>query len=586
VRRRARTAVAGFAAATLLLAAVPAGAAEAPYAATADAAGVTISLDGDALAALARTAVELAPDAAEATAIPLLVGGEPVASAGASSIGEPDDDEACVAAPGGLPLSPEIEVLCAWAETDDGYAAAVAEGLSLELSLDGEVAAPLLDLLDRLGLDAVVREALGEFEVDVDDLRDEVDGTLHAIGTGLRSACFAELDALDLTGLTLVDDALDDLLALIAAFDSAPLEQVPDRLGALGTLIGELPESCETLGEVIGRVLGLIEGLPTTEAVLGDALLRELIVQEGIDLAVVVTETGSEAADEDGLVYAASELALVAVVIDVDLLGSLEALVEALLAPLGSILDDLAPIISGIEDLVDEVEDVLPAENLPGEGALDLPTLPAPSTVVTEILDADLLELLGSEEALLEAVVFSGGAWVVHDRDDDGFDADYEAGELHLDGTLFGLPFVGELGDQLQVLLLEGVEAADLADSPLAGLLAVDLGGGSVDEEATVLGLDGFEATSTGVSLAVLGALDEDALVQVDVLSATAAVGIGEPEVVTPPVQPADGTPTLPAPGPGDDAPRKGTLPDTGGGAALLGLAAIAAAAALRRRAD
>jgi hypothetical protein len=574
VRRRARTAVAGFAAATLLLAAVPAGAADVPYAATADAAGVTVSVSGEPLVAGATTEATLQPGEASALAIPLLVAGQPIVAAEASSTGERDEDDVCVSTEG-LPVAIGLEVLCAeaWADADERFATAVADGLALELALDAPSAEPLLDLLDELGLDQEVRLALGELENDVETFRAELAASLEGPVLDLRDACFEELDALeevDLLALLLDAASLAEVEGLIAQLEDASPGELRAILDGLEATLAELPEPCELLGEL----LDLLDEVSRIEVALGEAVLRDLIAEEGIDLAVVVMETWSDAADEDGLLHAESELALVALVIDVDLLGALAGLVDELLATLDDAMEELL-------ELVDAGEALLELDL-----GLEVVELPASGDLLSEILDAELLALLQDDEVLLEAVLFSGGARVTYDREDDEFDGDYDAGELELGGTLFSLPFADGLSEELDALLDDAVDAVDLADSPLAGILAVDLGGGSVDEEATVFDLDGFEATSTGVSLAVLGALGDDALVQVDVLSATAAVGVGEAEVVTPPVQPADGTPTLPAPGPGDDAPGKGTLPDTGGGAALLGLAAIGAAAALRRRAD
>jgi hypothetical protein len=576
VRRRVRTAVAGFAAATLLLAAVPAGAADVPYAATADAAGVSISLAGDTLVAGASTETTLQPGEATALAIPLIVAGQPIVSAEATSTGDLDEDDVCVST-AGLPVPVELDVLCAeaWADVDEGYAGAVAEGVALELSLDAEAAAPLLELLGELDLDRRFQEALGELPGDVASLRGELEDTVEDTVLELRDACFEELDGLDLIDLLLDPDSLLEFQALVEQLEDAPPGELRGIIGQLEDGLTSLPEPCEVLAQLLDGLLALLGDLSGIDVGLGSAVLRDLIAEAGIELAVVVTETWSGAADTGDEVYAESELALAAIVLDVDLLGAITRLVDELLAPLDEAVEELLDLAAAFEDLLDDELELV-----------ELVELPATDDVLSEALGADLLGLLGSEDALLEAVVFSGGAWVTYDREGDEFDADFEAGELELDGTLFSLPFADEVSAELEALLGDVVDAVDLAESPLAGILAVDLGGGSIDEEATVFDLDGVEATSSGVSVAVLGALGEEALLQVDVLSATAAVGVGEAEVVTPPVQPADGTPTLPAPGPGDDAPRKGTLPDTGGGAALLGLAAIGAAAALRRRAD
>jgi hypothetical protein len=561
----------------LLLAAVPAGAADVPYAATADAAGVTISLEGDVLAALGITAASLTDSAAAASAAPAIVAGGSIGGREAASDGPLDEDGGCeveLDAPLGDFLEPDSLCGEAIAHLDDGMASAVGgvfdDGLGLDL--DASELEPLLELLGELGIEEAIDGVLADLDAALAAAYAElIEGVVEEY-EALHGFCLEDLEA------HLTIGGLSDLIA-----DLREATSPGDVIGAL-TLIetalelagADYPDTCTSLGE-LAEVLAAHEFPDDLEGVVGrlaSGAVLDLLDGLGGGAELTLLATVSDTVADDGGVeaYAASTDWL-SVVLWLDVPDGLSELVDDAVA---DALAEVPAAAASLDEGLAALAAVLGAESI----ELPFPTLQG----VFDELGVDLVALLGGP--LLEVGLLPGWAGVAYDGSAGDFaDVHAEAALLVLDGTLFDLAGLGELDEQLSELVGE-VDEALLAASPLAEVLDVRLLATSVDEAADVAGLPGQEAVSGGASLALLGALDGDAVLQVDLSAATAAVGVGEAEGVTPPVQPADGAPTLPAPGPGDDAPRRGTLPDTGGGAALLGLAAIGAAAALRRRAD
>jgi hypothetical protein len=590
VRRRARSSVAGLAAATLLVAAGPAGAAATPATATADAGALSISIAGSSLLEVARTSAALAGDDASAAGVPLAIGGDAVGAREAVSTGPKIEDGGCeVTLP--VPVGDRIDAgaVCGNVEAhaDDGRADALAGVAGAELVVDGltDELTPLVDLLDDLGLEAALEAALDAalFELN-GELLDEVEAVLEAIEAdllatfgGLLSACAAEFES------GLLDPLLEPLLQpLLDELASAEPGDVGDILDAIDDLVGgALPEACVTLLGLESAIVGFepsLEGL--FDAVDLEGLLAALVDLGGA-LEVSLLETRSTVSADGGSVAAAAgAVAPVELALEVEL----GALLEDVLLPL---LDDAA---AELDALAGEIATLL--ADLDGVGlSLDastptgLPELPTADGFLASLLGDDLAEALAGP--LLSVEISSATAEVRYDREADAFAPEAAPVLVRLGGGLFALLGLDGVDDTLTDLV-GTVDAELLSASPLSEVLDVRLLFDSIDEDADVLGLPGVAATSGAASVALLGAIGEDAVLQVDVAAASAAVGIGDLVV------PGDGD------GGGDDdgddggtsgptpvtaaGPPPPSLPVTGGGAAFLGLAALGVAAALHRR--
>jgi hypothetical protein len=574
--------VAGFAAATLLLAAVPASASGDTFAATADAGGLSVVIAGELLLDVGITSAGMEPDgAAAALGIPGALGGEGFGAREAVSEGALMEDAGCEAElPGELGAFLRADAFCAEAvaHADDGYAFADAGAADVVLiEADADDLAPLLDLLDQLGLDAALQDVL-------DGLDEQLVQAIDTLLASFETETLAEFDAL-VTGCT---DALRllevaGLAELIDDLEDASPEQIADALEPIEALIGsllDLPEACAVLlvqAELISELLVLLDGVDVTPLFAElDGSLRELLATEGGIAGVELLSTGSFVGADDEVVEAAAAAeGTVSLFVDLDLLGGVEELAGDVLdvatAELGDLQDALAGAAAGLE---------LEAPALPG--VVDV------GTVLADLLGSELLVRLAEggqdREPLLEVIVTPGGSLVSYDRSTGGFAGEVEPVIVELGGMLFSLPgledvdgAVDQLGGVLDAELLAGLDA-----SPLGDVISVRLLAASVDEDADVLGLPGVEATSEVVMVSLLGAIGEDPLLDVHVAEATAAVGVGETGDV---IVPGDDDAVTPGPDPVPAAPGgKDPLPVTGGSAALLGLAAIGAAAALRRR--
>jgi hypothetical protein len=579
--------VAGFAAATLLLAAVPAGASDSTFAATADAGGLSIDIAGEPLLEVGITSAAMEPGAAAALGIPGALGGEGFGAREAVSEGARVDDAGCEAElPGELGAFLSADAFCAdaVAHADDRYAFADAGAADvLLLEADADDLAPLLDLLGQLGLDAALQELLvgldEQLVEEVDALLEHFEGDVLAEYGALVTDCTQALEPLSVAG------ALD---GHIAALEGATPDGIAASLADIGPLVEELPEACAILlvqAEIISRLLVLLDETDVTELVgqLQSSLVT-LLASEGGIAGVELLSTGSSVGTDDEVVDAvAAADGTVSLFVDLDLLGALDVLagdvLDTAVAELGDLQDELASAVTGLK--------------------LEAPVFPVVGdvgTVLTDLLGTDLLARLAEEgvdrEPLLEVIVTPSDAWVEYDRSTGEYTHWVEPAIVELGGTLFSLPGLEDVDgtvDQL-VGVLDAELLATLDASPLGDVVSVRLLAAAFDEDADVLGLPGVEATSEVVTVSLLGPIGDDPLLEVHVAEATAAVGVGEADGVIAPGDgpcdgPGDGDVVTAGPDPDPAAPSgKDPLPVTGGGAALLGLAAIGAAAALRRR--
>jgi hypothetical protein len=592
VRRRARSSVAGLAAAALLLAAVPAGAATTPATATADAGALSISIAGTSLLEVARTSASLAADDASATGVPLAIGGEAVGVREAVSAGPKVEDSGCeVTLP--VPVGDWIDAdaVCGDVEAhaDGGRADALAGVAGAGLVVDGltDELTPLVDLLDDLGLEAALEAALdaalfelnGELLDELEEVLEAIDGELLATFGGLLEPC---ADAFDLGLLAVLLDPLDfdDLLDLLDDLSAADPGEAGVILDDIIDLVGgALPEACVTLLGLEAAILGFepsLEGL--FDAVDIEGLLTALVDLGGA-LEVSLLETRSTvSADGESVAAVARAVAPVELALEVELGAVLEDVLR-------SVLEDAAAALAPLTTEIDTLLAALGGVDLSLDAETGLPPLPEADGFLELLLGDDLVGALAGP--LLSVEISSATAEVRYDRDADAFAPDAEPVLVRLGGGLFVLLGLEGIDDTLTDLV-GTVDAELLSASPLSEVLDVRLLFESIDDDADVLGLPGVAATSGAASVALLGAIGEDAVLQVDVAAASAAVGIGDRVV------PGGGD------GGGDDdgddggtsgptpvtaaGPPPTSLPATGGGAALLGLAALGVAAALHRR--
>ncbi|WP_052666950.1 hypothetical protein [Nitriliruptor alkaliphilus] len=549
---RTRTLTAGLAVAALLLTAVPAGAATEIFAAESSSAGVTVSLAGNEVLEAAGTYAAVVPGEALAIAIPAAVAGTPIGDREAASDGDavfdPEDDaDRCLAAvPPPLDAVLGARVACGDAYAEGGVPAAAATAgvgqLNL-LDLDAEDLDAVLDLIATLPLDellaAVEEELLAELLVAFEDVRAECVDALTALGSVL----------------------LDDLIAALA--DASP-DEIADILAPLGgileTLDAELPTACDVLLDLAEL---LVDGDLIGSITDGD-ILDALAGAEGV-LSITLIETASDAVRDGDDVLADAGPAdggAIAIVVDIPLL---DELIADLLA------DVLGPVVEAIGELLEPVAAIV--EDIPELGP-----------ILADLLTSGSLGAL-LEGPLLAIGIAPGEAFAEGDLSTGETDGESSPSLVELGGTLFELPILAGLDDAINELAatLDSTLLAALRDSPLADIVAIELLPGSV-EDAEIGELAGTLATSGTASVEVLGALADAAdgpLLAVDVAPAMAGVGLGVIDttdpVTPPPVVPPGPDPVTPTPAP---AP----LPVTGGGAALLGLAALGAAAALRRR--
>jgi hypothetical protein len=598
VRRRVRSSIAGLAAATLLLAAVPAGAATTPHAATADAGAVSVSLAGESLLEIARTSVSLASDRASAAGVPLAIGGEALGAREAISAGPKVEEGGCeITLPAPIAAWIDADAVCGTVEAhaDGGRAAARAgvAGTRLVVADLTDELEPLVASLDHLGLEVALQDALDGalFELDAELLGPigetlvAIDADLRATFDGLLTSC---ADAFD---LGLAGPLLDDLLALLGELESAD----PGEVGALlddvvDLLGGGLPEVCTTLLGLEAAILGFDGSLEGLFGEIGLEGALETLTDLGGLLEVSLLETESTVSAAGGSIEArAGAVAPVALALEVELTALLEDVLLPLLDEADAVLDELAQEIDTLLAALDGL-----GLSLDVSTSTDLPALPTADGFLALLLGDDIVDALAGP--LLSVEITSAAAEVRFDGDAQAFAAEADPVLVRLGGGLFVLLGLEGIDDDLTALV-GTVDAELLSASPLSDVLDVRLLFESIDEDADVLGLPGVAATSGAASVALLGAIGEDAVLQVDVSTASAAVGVGELVV------PGDGDDDGDA-GDGDDGgddddggdgggdggvtpvtpAGSGTLPVTGGGAALLGLAALGAASALRRR--
>jgi hypothetical protein len=580
--------VAGFAAATLLFAAVPAGASDDTFAATADAGGLSLSIAGNAVLDLATTSAAVTPGEAAAVAIPGAVAGEGIGDLEAISSGPVVAEEACAGAiPAPLSSIIALEGFCGEVVADgSGPQASATAGVlgAGVLDLGTAELGELQALLTQLGLADLLTQVSSPI---VDDLL----GTLAAEA---GDQCLAVLGT-DLDGLLLSDlDGLDGLVGALPGAEELltdPGATLGDLVGTIGGTLGLASAQSASLVQAAAVDLALLDGLLDLLDDLDDSIVPTVcgLLQDLVDLldgtlltvttadlsaalgdltgvaTVQLLETISEAgADGDEVAAFAGPTGAASVTVDLPLLDEV----------LGDLLDDLLGELLGSLD--GALTPVLTALPLPNE-----------LTVVVDQLTAQILDtgaLAGLLDGpLLDVTVTPGAAEVVYTASAAEFEATASAVLVELDGAVFSLPVLDELDGLLDTVAreLDSNLLAALRDTPLVDVVSVTLLQESIDEDADVLALPGVEATSGAALVTILGAAEGG--IALDVATAAAAVGAG---VVAPGDGPGDDDDvTTAGPDPDPAAPSgKDPLPVTGGGAAMLGLAAIGAAAALRRR--
>ena len=549
---RVRTTIAGFAAVTVLAAsAAPAAAQETVTvsAAEAGAAGVTLTVAGTEALTIAETATAAVPGAAAALGNPLQVGGSPIGGASVESEGDAVAEDGCASPEIPAPLSSllDLGVACVDLAADgDARSASATAGVAevAVLELDGGDLGPLADLLDTLPLDELL-----------DTLEDQLLGQLGAadgLFGDLREQC---ADGLETLLGPIASGLLQPLIDQIAAAD--PTEVVGGLLTEVIGLVDELlPTACAVLGDLAELITG-DDGL--VGSISDGDLLGALDDTEGLLTLSLLETTSAVDRDGDAITAAAGpgDDGTITLTLDVPLLGDvLRDLLVGALTPLAGALDSI----------LDPLDDAVSG-------------LPVLGEIVAPLLTSGDLAAI-AEGPLLEVGIAPGSASASGDLGDLTTDGDAQPALVNLDGSLLSLPVLSGLDDALDALAgqLDSQLLSVLRDSPLGDLVAVSLLPGDVDEDATVQGLPGTEATSGTASVTVLGILG-DPLLAVDVAPAVAGVGVDEATADAPesPEEPEEPVTTA--------GPDPQPLPVTGTtGAALFGLLALGSAALLRRR--
>lgn len=541
---RTRTLTVGVALAALVATAVPAGAATDTFAAEAASAGVSLSIAGEDALDVGSTFASAVPGEALGIATPAALGGEGfgerVAESDGPDVFDPEEGEGRCEGEAPAEFGDLIDggLACADAfASGDTPAATATAGLGEAgvLRLDGQVGEGLAELIATLPLDEIVTQLednlISELEPAFDEL---LDGCLEALGDEN------------------VGGALDEVLGELE--DGLP-EDFGPIFDSIDTVLGEdVPTVCNVLGEVTE----LLSGDETLLGTITDEAVVDLLTgQDGlISITFLETDAGVGADEAEVVALAGPADGAIRITLDVPLLEEL----------LGDLLEAvLAPVLAGLQELLEPVADA----------AAQIPTLgPLVAGVLTSGDAAALLD-----GPLLDVGVAPGSAAVIGDRETGDLEGAAEPALVELDGALFELPVLAGLDDALDDAAreLDDQLLSQVRDSPLGDLVSVELLVGDVEDDE-IGGLPGLRATSGTASVQVLGVVAEEAggaLFDLDVAAATAGVGFGE--VTTPPApEPEPEAPTQPA--------ATGTLPVTGGGAALVGLLALGAAAALRRR--
>jgi hypothetical protein len=538
---RTRTLTVGVALAALVATAVPAGAATDTFATEAASAGISLSVAGEDALDVGSTFASAVPGQALGIATPAALGGEGfgerVAESDGPEVFDPAEGEDRCEGEAPAEFSDLISggLACADAFASGAEPAATATaglGEGSLLQLDGEVGEGLAELIATLPLDQIVAELEDNLLSELDPAFDElVAGCETALGEeGLGGPLGQVLDGLE--------DGLPD--------DFGPL------LDALDGFEGDLPLVCDVLGELAE----LLSGEDSLLGTITDEQVVDLLTgQDGlISITFLETDAGVGADETEVVAVAGPADGTMQIALDIPLLEELFGdLLEAALAP---VLERIQGILQPVGDAVREIPELGPI-------VADLVT----SGGTGALLDGPLLDV----------AVAPGSAAVIGERATGDLEGAAEPALVELDGALFNLPVLAGLDDLLDDVAreLDDQLLAELRDSPLGDLVAVELLVGDVEEDE-IGGLPGLRATSGTASVQVLGVIEEEtggALFDLDVAPATAGVGFGE---VTPPAEEPPSPPTQPA--------QSGTLPVTGGGAALVGLLALGAAAALRRR--
>jgi MYXO-CTERM domain-containing protein len=540
---RTRTLTVGVALAALFVSAVPAGAATDTFAAEAASAGVSLTIAGEDALEVGSTFASAIPGQALAIATPAALGGEAFGQREAESDGpEVSDPEAGAARCEGEVPPPfdgliGVGLACADAFASGAEPAALATAGLAEanvLTLDGEVGEGLAELIATLPLDEIVAQVQEQLLDQLDDAFGDV-----------RAQCLEALEPLNVGGL--LDPVLEPLEGASPEEMAALIAQLRDLLGAT------VPVSCEVLAELAE----LIVGGELLDTIASGAIVDQLTGAEGlISISLLETEAGVGADDLEVSAIAGPADGAIRITLDIPLLEELLGdLLRAVLEPvLGSLQELLAPV---------------------ADAAAEIPEL---GPLVADLLaSGDLGALLAGP--LLDVGVAPGSAAAIGEFATGDLEGAAEPALVALDGALFDLPVLAGLDDLLDDAARELDDAllAELRSSPLADLVAVELLPADVEDDE-IGGLSGIRATSGTASVQVLGVLEEEAggaLFDLDVAPATAGVGLGA-EVVPAGPEPTPATPT--------PTPTPASLPVTGGSAAIVGLLALGAAAALRRR--
>ncbi len=346
-------------------------------------------------------------------------------------------------------------------------------------------------------------------------------------------------------------------------------DPLTDLLGqltdVLDSITGTLPLACDVLGDLTGALTG---GDLVAQLTDGD-LVGALAGADGL-LRVTLLETESVVAGDDETVTAAAgpaEGGAVRITLDIPLLDQI----------LGDLLRGaVAPVLTELQGLLAPLSGV--AADIPLVGALVTPLLT--QGTIGELIDGPLLAV----------GVAPGSATATGDLDSEATSGTATPALVTLGGSLFELPVLAGLDAALDGAAreLDSTLLSQLRASPLDDLVSVTLLPQSV-VDTEIEGLAGTSATSGTASVQVLSALG-DPLIDLDAAPAIAAVGVGRLGRHDPgrPLRAGRSGPRTPTQPGGPDLarwrPARPGLPATGGGAALLGLAALGAAAALQRR--